>query len=74
MQYHADNIVSGLAHNASHNCCALEVLVTARDWPQRDAFLAVLRQRLGEEAQRAAWYPGSEQRMAAFRRGFPQVG
>lgn len=50
-----------------------QVLVTAKDWPQREAFLATLRRRLGETQQRMPWYPGSNAKHAAFQAQFPQV-
>ncbi len=43
LEYHADNIVSAKSHNAGHNCLAAEVIITAKDWPQREAFLDALR-------------------------------
>ena len=43
LEYHADNIVSAKTHNCGHNCLAAEVIVTAKDWPQREAFLDALR-------------------------------
>jgi hypothetical protein len=70
LKYHADVIVMGLTGNAGHNCLAAEIVVTAKDWPQRDAFLQALRERLDVEVQRWAYYPGSEQKYEAFRRKF----
>ena len=43
LEYHADNIVSAKSHNCGHNCLAAEVIITAKDWPQREAFLDALR-------------------------------
>ena len=39
----ADEIVSGLVHNAGHNCLKPEVLVTDASWPLREAFVAAIR-------------------------------
>ena len=43
MEYYADEIVAGLVHNAGHNCTKAEILVTDRDWPQREALIAAIR-------------------------------
>ena len=43
MQYYADEIVAGLVHNAGHNCTKAEILVTDKDWPQREALVAAIR-------------------------------
>lgn len=51
-----------------------QLLVTAEDWPQRPALLTAIKERLAAEPQRASWYPGSDQKLAAFKRRFPQVG
>ena len=43
LEYYADEVVAGLAHNAGHNCTKVELLITDAAWPQREAFLAALR-------------------------------
>ena len=43
INYHADECVAGLVTNAGHNCCKNEVLITARDWPQRKEFMEAVR-------------------------------
>lgn len=43
LEYYADECVAGLANNAGHNCTKLEVLVTAQQWPQREAFVDAVR-------------------------------
>ncbi len=43
MEYYADEIVAGLVHNAGHNCTKAEILVTDKDWPQREALVAAVR-------------------------------
>lgn len=50
-----------------------QIVVTAKDWPQREAFLQVLRNKLGAEQQRKPWYPGSDAKHAAFHKRFPKV-
>ncbi len=53
-------------NNASFNCNAAKVLVTAADWPQREAFLSELRAALERAPSRLPYYPGSEERYARF--------
>jgi len=62
LEYHAANVLSTKFFNAAANCMSPELIVTARNWPQRDAFLAALRKVLDATPQRFAWYPNSEAR------------
>ena len=43
IEYHASGIAGSLAHNAGHNCTKPELIITAKGWPQRDAFVKALR-------------------------------
>ena len=43
LNYYADECVGGLINSAGHNCTKLELLVTCKDWPQREAFVAAVR-------------------------------
>lgn len=36
-------VVTGMTHNAGHNCIKTELVVTAAEWPLRDKFLAAIR-------------------------------
>lgn len=51
----------------------MQVVITDASWPQRQAFLAALARCLDGMYCRAHWYPGSEQRRAAFKQRFPQA-
>jgi hypothetical protein len=53
-----------LVNNASFNCNAAKVLITARGWPQRDRFLALFHEALGRVPARMPYYPGARQRYA----------
>lgn len=48
-------------------------MITSKDWPLRERFMAQLRSSLAALSQRAAWYPGSEAKVAAFKERFPKV-
>lgn len=73
LSFQAENVATMLSNNASHNCNAAKVLVTHAGWPQREAFLARLRQVLGALAPRLAYYPGSEARYQRFVSAHPEA-
>jgi acyl-CoA reductase-like NAD-dependent aldehyde dehydrogenase len=70
MEYHAENVITGLTQNAGHNCLAAEILVTDAAWPQRELFLEILRGRLAATATRVGYYPGTGKKAAAFKKSF----
>ncbi|WP_242346416.1 aldehyde dehydrogenase family protein [Anaeromyxobacter terrae] len=55
----AESVAGMLTHNASYNCIAGKMLVTARGWRQRDEFLAAVERFTALAPPRRAWYPGS---------------
>ena len=71
MRFQAWNVASMLTNNASFNCNAAKVLVTARGWEQRDAFLEELRSTLSQVPTRNAYYPGAQERHAGFVEAHP---
>jgi hypothetical protein len=73
LTFQARNVASMVAHNASFNCNAAKVLVLARGWSQRDAFLEKLHEVFMRLPLRRAYYPGAEERYHAFRQQYPQA-
>ncbi|EKE43064.1 hypothetical protein OCGS_2655 [Oceaniovalibus guishaninsula JLT2003] len=63
--FQAQNIATQKLHNSGFNCVACQVLILPEGWDRTgalmDAFAAVA---AGD--RRAAWYPGVEDRLAAF--------
>jgi len=57
----ADLVAASIVNNGSFNCIATKLVVTARSWDQRDAFLALVARRLATVPARPAWYPGSRE-------------
>ncbi len=55
----ADLVAASILNNTSFNCIATKCIVTARDWEQREEFLALVRARLESQPARPAWYPGA---------------
>jgi hypothetical protein len=69
----ARHIASMVVHNASFNCVAAKVVVTAKGWPQRSAFLTELQRALAQIPTRIAYYPGAQERYQAFLERYPQT-
>jgi acyl-CoA reductase-like NAD-dependent aldehyde dehydrogenase len=71
--FQARHIAGMVVHNASFNCAAANVVITARGWAQRDAFLTQLQQELAQTPARKAYYPGAQERYQAFLERYPQA-
>ncbi|MDG2992236.1 NAD-dependent aldehyde dehydrogenase [Candidatus Synechococcus calcipolaris G9] len=73
MAYHARQVASMVVHNASFNCVAAQVLITAKHWPLRQSFLDALQQALARMPPRPAYYPGAIARYQEFLHCYPQA-
>ena len=73
LAFQAENVAAMVANNASFNCIAGKLLVTARDWRQRDAFLAAVRKAIAKTPPRKAYYPGARDRWQRFVDAHPQA-
>ncbi len=73
LRYQAEHVATQRLHNGGYNCIAGQVVVLSRDWPQKNAFLAELRDAIGRAPVRPAWYPGSDQRVAALADAYPSA-
>ena len=62
LRFQAANVVSMVFNNGSFNCNAAKVLITAKGWPQRDRFLALVEEGLARAPTRTAYYPGAFER------------
>ena len=71
LSFQARHVAGMVTHNASFNCNAAKVLITAADWPQRAAFLQKLREVLASVPSRRAYYPGAGSRYQAFLSKYP---
>ncbi len=71
--FQARQVASMVAHNASFNCVAAKVVITASGWQQRDEFLHQLHQALAALPPRKAYYPGAHDRYQAFLDHYPQA-
>ena len=73
LEFQARNLVTMIANNASFNCNAAKLLVTARGWQQRDRFLELVQERLARIPTRTAYYPGAFDRYKMLTEGRGEV-
>jgi acyl-CoA reductase-like NAD-dependent aldehyde dehydrogenase len=73
LHFQARHVAGMVAQNASFNCNAAKVLVTARGWAQEKAFLAKVREALAATPTRKAYYPGAKDRYRAFVANYPKA-
>ena len=71
--FQARNVVTMVFNNASFNCNAAKMLITARGWPQRDKFLDLIAQGLAQAPTRKAYYPGAFERYEKLLAGHANV-
>jgi aldehyde dehydrogenase (NAD(P)+) len=69
LAYQAADLAGALTYNASFDCNAAKVVVTASGWPQRRAFLTALEAAFGRAAPRVAYYPGAAERWERYTSG-----
>ena len=71
LRFQAEHVATQRLHNGGYNCIATQVVIVSSQWPQKDAFLGALRAVLAEAPDRAAYYPGSDARVAHARAAYP---
>ncbi len=73
LTWQAENIAGGVTNNASFNCNANKLLITARDWGQRLTLLGELERVFRATPVRAAYYPGARDRYRLLTEGRREV-
>jgi acyl-CoA reductase-like NAD-dependent aldehyde dehydrogenase len=73
LEFQARHVASMVTQNASFNCNAAKVLVTARGWKQRGTFIEKVHAALGRASARKAYYPGAETRYRGFLEKYPSA-
>ena len=73
LRVQAENLATQMTQNGGFNCNATKVIVTHREWPQREALLDRLGEVLASLPARPAYYPGALDRYAAFTARYPQA-
>ena len=62
----AETIAASIVNNVSFNCIATKVILTCRDWPQRERFMGKVQALLEKHPRRYAYYPGAADRHERF--------
>jgi acyl-CoA reductase-like NAD-dependent aldehyde dehydrogenase len=73
LDFQARQVASMVTQNASFNCNAGKVVITARGWNLRERFLERLHKALSGADARKAYYPGAESRYRAFLEHYPNA-
>ncbi len=73
LRFQAEHVVTMRLHNSGHNCIAGQVVILSQDWPQREAFLAELKDAYDRAPQRPVWYPNSDRKLDAAREAYPDA-
>ncbi|MDT0309586.1 aldehyde dehydrogenase family protein [Streptomyces sp. DSM 44917] len=73
LRFQAEHVATQRLHNNGYNCVASQVLVLSADWPQKDRFLALLRETFDSAPERPAYYPGSDNRLALALDAYPSA-
>lgn len=73
LDFQARHVAGMVAQNASFNCNAAKVLVTAAGWKQRETFLAKVEAALRSTPSRKAYYPGAQDRYDGFLAKYPKA-
>lgn len=63
LRFQAEHVATQRLHNGGYNCIAAQAVVLSADWPQKQQFLAELRNALTDGPARPDYYPGSRQRV-----------
>src|SRR5206468_2901195 len=66
LRFQAENVAASIMNNASFNCVATKLIVTANNWPQRERFLDPIEGVFAKVPPRRAYYPGARDRFAQF--------
>ncbi|HAC91329.1 MAG TPA: NAD-dependent aldehyde dehydrogenase [Planctomycetaceae bacterium] len=65
----AETMAASITNNASFNCVATKMVITWKQWTQREQFLGLLNAAIARTENRYAYYPGAEERFAQFSGG-----
>lgn len=73
IKYQAEHIATQRLHNGGYNCVATQVVLVSSTWAQRDEFVGALQEAFDRAPARAAYYPGSADRVAAAMSTYPEA-
>jgi hypothetical protein len=67
--FQARSVASMVVNNGSFNCNAAKMLITSKQWAQREAFVRLVGRALSQVPTRRAYYPGAFERYETLTRG-----
>ncbi|WP_301122110.1 aldehyde dehydrogenase family protein [Mycolicibacterium fortuitum] len=73
IEFQANHVATQRLHNNGYNCVAAQVVVLPKRWAQRDEFIAAIRKAVNDAPARAAYYPGSDVRVATADASYPDA-
>ena len=73
LDFHGASLATSLCNNAGFNCNATRVIVQHAEWSQREPLLDATKRALQQSQERKPYYPGAEERHAAFVREHPEA-
>ncbi|KHO28020.1 aldehyde dehydrogenase [Mycolicibacterium setense] len=73
IEFQANHVATQRLHNNGYNCVAAQVVVLPKRWAQRDEFIAAIRKAVNDAPTRAAYYPGSDVRVANADTSYPDA-
>jgi acyl-CoA reductase-like NAD-dependent aldehyde dehydrogenase len=71
LRFQAEHVATQRLHNSGFNCNASQVVVVSAGWPQKDRFVAALREAIRNAPARPAYYPGADERQDRARAVHP---
>lgn len=66
IKFQAEQVATQKLHNSGFNCVACQVLIVAKGWAQKSAFIKTLENTMVDTQSRALYYPGVKQRLEGF--------
>lgn len=73
IRFQAEHVATQRLHNNGYNCVASQVVVLSKGWAQRQEFIDALRAAVDAAPARPAYYPGSDNRVAAATETYPDA-
>lgn len=73
IEFQANHVATQRLHNNGYNCVAAQVVVLPKRWAQREEFIAALGKAVNDAPARAAYYPGSDARVAGADASYPDA-
>jgi aldehyde dehydrogenase (NAD(P)+) len=74
IEFQAEHIATQKLHSSGHTCVASQVLVLPASWPQREEFVAAVKQALARTAYRVPFYPRTDEKLNRFLADNPEAG